>query len=647
VYTSGSGSGSGTRTSSGSGTVYTSGSGSYDSGSGYYVPGSGSYDSGSGYYVPGSSSGSGTVYDSDTGSYVPGSSVHGSGSGSYVPGSSDKSATLYVNSVNVYDRATGKQTQPNTSIVIPQTNKLSYWTHSSVNSQPSANNTTTLIYYFAWNTDTYLHTMVGQTNSSKLTNYSTTRINGDGSGSAQGTSYTLNYVTPTSQPAGGINPSNTYTTFSGYPNQVYMITNNVGFDIANANLILTNLAGAVPVVINRDGNVASSADMNATSIPAKSAFTPFMKAIDTNNNLVLYMQGPNGNTLIVILNSDLTIFSVTGFTPKGLWVQGQSFADSGSSFTSGFPSSDSLGSGVSGNEGSYAYWLAYWNSISGQSNPTYSEDYLLKTQVVPPVCPTCPGCNGSACNGGGTCANCGGNGGGGTLIGSGQAGIGSQPGAPQTGSNLTTSNLINNIATDATLLAGGAGLGAYSLADKSLNMVGQGVGGAANLVGKGVGGAVDLTKQGVTGTVGLAKETVGGAVDLTKQAVTGTVGLAKETVGGAVGLLREAGAGVKDILTVDGPNGGQGQAGYNGGYNGGYNAGYNGGQGQPSQVGYSAGQNQSQVSGQAGQNGGYGMVNAPKYNTAGADPYSYYGALTSRGDSNYIPVTANFSAFSK
>jgi hypothetical protein len=481
--------------------------------------------------------------------------------------------------------------------------------------------------------------MVGQTNSSKLTNYSTTRINGDGSGSAQSRNYTLNYVTPTSQPAGGINPSNTYTTFPGYPNQVYMITNNVGFDIANANLVLTNLAGAVPVAINRAGNVASSADMNATSIPAKSAFTPFMKAIDTNNNLVLYMQGPNGNTLIVILNSDLTIFSVTGFTPKGLWVQGQSFADSGSG-SLGFGSgsgSGSLGSGVSGSEGSYAYWLAYWNSISGQSNPTYSEDYLLKTQVVPPVCPTCPGCNGSACNGGGTCANCGGNGGSGTL------GVGKEAGRGVSnntagGAVNTVGGVVNNIATDATLLAGGAGLGAYSLADKSLNMVGQGVGGAANIVGQGVGGAVDLTKQGVTGTVGLAKDTVGGAVDLTKQAVTGTVGLAKDTVGGAVGLLREAGAGVKDILTVDGPNagynGGLGQAGYNG-YNG-VQAGYNG---------YNGGQ--AGVQGQAGQNGGYGMVNAPKYNTAGADPYSYYGALTSRGDSNYIPVTANFSAFSK
>ena len=38
-------------------------------------------------------------------------------------------------------------------------------------------------------------------------------------------------------------------------------------------------------------------------------------------------------------------------------------------------------------------------------------DYILKTQIVPPVCPTCPACN----NCSGTCTNCGGNGGSGTL----------------------------------------------------------------------------------------------------------------------------------------------------------------------------------------------------------------------------------------
>jgi hypothetical protein len=44
----------------------------------------------------------------------------------------------------------------------------------------------------------------------------------------------------------------------------------------------------------------------------------------------------------------------------------------------------------------------HWNSSNN--------DYILKTQIVPPVCPTCPTCPSN-----GTCTNCGGSGGSGTL----------------------------------------------------------------------------------------------------------------------------------------------------------------------------------------------------------------------------------------
>ena len=40
-----------------------------------------------------------------------------------------------------------------------------------------------------------------------------------------------------------------------------------------------------------------------------------------------------------------------------------------------------------------------------------SDDYILKTQIVPPVCPQCPNCSGCA----GVCTTCGGNGGSGTV----------------------------------------------------------------------------------------------------------------------------------------------------------------------------------------------------------------------------------------
>ena len=597
-YGSAAGSGYGSAAGSSAGSGYGSAAGSStgsaagsSAGSGYGSAAGSGYGSaagsaaGSGY---GSAAGSG--YGSAAGSST-GSGSTGSGSGSTV--------TLNVDSVNVYARTTGLLYN-NTSIVIPQTNQLNYWTHNSKDSQPAENPTVTMIFYFAWNTDTYIHTMIGSRDLNMLTNYSTTRVNGDDTGSVQSTNYSLQNVRPTSTPAGGNVNSGTFAQLNGYPNQVYMISTIVGFDIANGNLVLTNL-GPTPIALNRIGNAASANEMSATSISDTASFKPFMKAIDTNNNLVLYMPGQNGNTLIVILNSDLTIFSVTGFTPEGVWSQGSTLNNTyvGFGYNMNLFDIDNTfnftnnGSNMNNREGSYAYWLAYWNSMNGQSKPTYSEDYLLKTQVVPPVCPTCPNCNSNACNGG-TCSNCGGNGGGGTLVGKGA------------NNNLAsnTRGVVNNLVDTTGELLGDTGSGIYNLADKSLNLAGQGVGSAA-----------DLAKQGVTGTVGLAKDTVGGAV-----------GLAKETVGGAVGLLREAGAGVKDVLTPDG----------NGGYVG-------DGQGRY------AGDEQlaREYRGQSGQNGGFGMAAAPRYNTAGADPYSYYGALTSRGDSNYIPITTSFSAFSK
>ena len=68
---------------------------------------------------------------------------------------------------------------------------------------------------------------------------------------------------------------------------------------------------------------------------------------------------------------------------------------------SGPPMPDASGNAVS----DYYKWYWYWNSVGGANK--YSDNYILKTQVVPPVCPTCPNCPNCT----GTCTNCGGNGG--------------------------------------------------------------------------------------------------------------------------------------------------------------------------------------------------------------------------------------------
>jgi hypothetical protein len=231
------------------------------------------------------------------------------------------------------------------------------------------------------------------------------------------------------------------------------------------------------------------------------------------------------------------------------------------------------------------YFKWYWFYKTNQNkNTEFSEDYILKSQIVPPVCPSCPACPGCT---GGVCGNCGGQGGSGTLSTTGNTVV-------QTTNLPTSTNIPGAVAS--------LGTTAGDVAGKTIDAT-----------GKLVGGASGLGEKAVTGTVGLAKETAGGAVGLAKETVGGAVGLAKETVGGAVGLVKEAGAGLKDILKSHPTDIKK--------------------QGQAGEVQAGQGQSASQVS-------KYGTQ------TTGADNYSYYGALPPKS-SNFMPVTADFSAFGK
>jgi hypothetical protein len=175
-----------------------------------------------------------------------------------------------------------------------------------------------------------------------------------------------------------------------------------------------------------------------------------------------------------------------------------------------------------------------------------------------------------------------------------------------------TKTVVNNtsdLAAGAGLLtaglAAGAGYGAYKLANN-----------AGGAVANGVEGGAGLAKDTVIGGAGMAKDTVTGAVGLAKDTVGGTVGLAKETVSGTIGLA-------KDILSsrplqVNGAIYDNNRIGSGVGY------GYEG-----SVVGRGAG---------VGTNGKM---------TQFIDPYSYNGALARKGPSNFVPVTADFSAFGK
>lgn len=147
--------------------------------------------------------------------------------------------------------------------------------------------------------------------------------------------------------------------------------------------------------------------------------------------------------------------------------------------------------------------------------------YMLKTEVVPPVCPACP-----SCNTGGLCTDCGGKGGCGTKS--------------SDGKSLAITDDGNNI--------------------KDV----KGPSSAVASVGKSAGAAV-------TGTVDTAGNVVGGTVNAASNLVSGTVNTASNLVSGTIGtatdLLKSAGSGLNSLASSDARRVGYNQSNAANGYN--------------------------------------------------------------------------------
>ena len=203
------------------------------------------------------------------------------------------------------------------------------------------------------------------------------------------------------------------------------------------------------------------------------------------------------------------------------------------------------------------------------SDCEYDSPYILKTEIVPPVCPMCPNSGGGSTSGGGSpstapkACNI-------TINTSGQlvdcsGNVVTPYSAPSTfGSNLTsgfnttvqtTGRTIDSTVKSASNLVGGA-------VDTAGDVVNKGVGTAGDVVNKGLdtaSKAVGDVTGGIEGTVtglgkdvsnivtglssdvsGVANKTVGSATGLASQAIGTTAGLAHDTGSGAYSLAEQA-----------------------------------------------------------------------------------------------------------
>jgi hypothetical protein len=244
------------------------------------------------------------------------------------------------------------------------------------------------------------------------------------------------------------------------------------------------------------------------------------------------------------------------------------------------------------------YLMSYNPSYQWQG-PSAMDDYIMKTQIVPPVCPSCPSCPSS-----GVCTNCGGQGGCGTKNNNGTSYVGN---ALITGQNVlsTGQNAVSSVNNKSN---------GFLL--QTQDNIGDVLKGGVNEVKTGVSGAVGLGKEIVGGTVGLGKEIVGDTVGLGKEIVGGTVKLGKDIVKGTVGLGKDMVGGIANL--------GKGQSQY-----------------------------QRNISGQdrTGYSNSYGGPAAnqllPQNTSSIVDQYSLYGAIPNKGSSNYMPLGSDFSKFGR
>ena len=398
----------------------------------------------------------------------------------------------------------------------------------------------------------------------------------------------------------GNDDKNVIETYYDTTKGVYQLVNNVKYDVANGNLLIQSKAGAnkqVDVyyrdarhldVLTPDTSLTSSTSTSTDASKktfAQTANYPYFLQDVLGNHTIMYWPNDD-NTVIIVFANALDSDGSLKVVKYRRFLKGKVYTGSASNYAD---EKDELPSDLSGNANlldAFARWYIYFNAnATGSSGLINSNDYLLKTQIVPPVCPACPGCQG-------VCTNCGGNGGSGT----------------QTSTQ-------QSLAFDNKTLVGATG-----------SLVANTVGTAGNIVNS----TVDTAGNVVNKTVDVAGNVVGKTLD----AAGNVVGKTFDTAGNIVGKTFDAAG---NLLGSTADRLGLDRVGYNQSYRG------------PTNTSTSANVNgyQSNSRGSSEYRPGSnntGVSTLP--NASPKDAYSYNGALQPKG-ANFIPITTDFSRFGR
>lgn len=413
---------------------------------------------------------------------------------------------------------------------------------------------------------------------------------------------------------------------------LYLIYNNLYFDKNNGNLIQTNITDGSIVVYNRDKtehSIASDSQYDIEKDTLTTTFKPWF--IIENNKMYLYVPFKNG-TFISILR--LNKNEVDGTTEMVL--ESSKFFEKNDESKTISGTSTTVDDSTDKNDlekvfdhdkfeevtkmmnlMGYGAHLYNKKKSSGYSDE-YSDDYILKTEVVPPVCPQCPSCSGG-CSG--VCNDCGGNGGSGTRDSNGNTMTDRSNSSRRNSNGNILERTVDETGNVLERSVDAAGNVLIRTVDTAGNVVEKTIDTAGNVVEK----TMDAAGN-VLSTVGEGAKTVASDIYGAATGTVSTVGQGAKTVAGDIygattGVVSDLYSGIKNLGS------GATQLQSNGSYNNMYG---------------------NNMMYQQPQMAGVQTSNRPSHRASYQNSitnYDYYGALPSR-TSNFVPVTANFSSFS-
>ena len=441
----------------------------------------------------------------------------------------------YTTSTTNY-KTTGNVTQDTPESKFTFVNSMKPFVYVTKSSQTN----TSFVMYVPYNDLTFLHTITASNNAYKNSNsiyFNHTSLVGASINDN-------NSISMGSLIADNDKNNGTLVIFPAYDNKkVFQLSHNAYFDPSNGDFIMASLSGTTSsfnVYDRHQTDITTSyKNANQTSIPNIDNYVSW-KIYDILGNKMFYYDAVGQKTVITVVektsdNTSFQIANVYRFDQNGNYDTIVDLADSKdtstdnkSKVTRGNVVNLSLDATIDATKdtippaldkdsiSNYYKWYWYWNTTGGSdmTSKKYSDDYLLKTQIVPPVCPSCP-----MCPSGGNCSNCNVIGGSGinqtgNVIAQGQGYGPNSAGGVVNNAINTTGNLLYNTGSGITRVGEDA------------------IGGAVGLGAGALGGAVGLGAGALGGAVGLGSQALGGAVGLGSQAIGGTVGLANNAITG-------------------------------------------------------------------------------------------------------------------